>query len=304
MSTGTIKFFNANKGFGFVTPDGGGADIFLPAAAATAAGVANVKPGQRVTFEQAPDKKGPKIVALQLLGEPVVRPTVAPAARVTVYCDPSSDSAADVLGAVRAAGYQLQLIDYVTTPPTPDQLRHLSHLLSGSGKSLVRRHDPLFAALQLDDRFIGDQDFWMAVAEHPSLINGPILALAGNARVCKTPEDAQTFLSGRSEATAMKVKTLSPRMAALIRGEPVVVPPEKANLAQEPAPAKSPPILPAAPKVLVVTTSKPPPSTVVPASKEPAKAKRKTIAVPRPTKVAKAKSAPKSVRKTVKKPKK
>ena len=278
MSTGTIKFFNANKGFGFVTPDGGGADIFLPAAAATAAGVANVKPGQRVTFEQAPDKKGPKVVMLQLLGEPIAKVPAPVAARVTVFCDPSSDSAADVLGAVRGAGYQLQLVDYITTPPNPDQLRHLSHLLSGSGKSLVRRHDPLFTALQLDDRFIGDQDFWMAVAEHPALINGPVLAFAGNARVCKSPDDVQVFLSGRSEATASKPKTLSPRMAALIRGEapPAVVVPE---------PPAAKPVEPA------------------PVVKEPAKAKRK--AAPKaPKPVAKAKSAPKAVRKAVKKAKK
>ena len=83
MTPGTIKFFNASKGFGFVTPDGGGADIFLPAATVAASGIAIVSPGQRVTFEQAADKKGPKAVTLQLLGEPVVK---APAPeRVKVY---------------------------------------------------------------------------------------------------------------------------------------------------------------------------------------------------------------------------
>lgn len=73
MTTGTIKFFNASKGIGFVTPDGGGADIFLPAATVTVSGIAIVSPGQRVTFEQAADKKGPKVVMLKLLGEPVAR---------------------------------------------------------------------------------------------------------------------------------------------------------------------------------------------------------------------------------------
>jgi CspA family cold shock protein len=222
MANGTIKFFNANKGFGFVTPDGGGADIFLPAATLTTSGVAKVLPGQRVAFEQSPDKKGPKVVALQLLGAPIAKAPTSTAQRVTVYCDPSSDVVADVLQVVHNGGFQLQLIDYTVASPGPDQLRHLSHLLSGSGESLVRRHDPLFSALQLDDRFIGDQEFWTAIAEHPALINGPVLALAGKARVCKSREDANVFLNNGGNSVTTKPKFLSPRMVALMRGETAV----------------------------------------------------------------------------------
>src|SRR5512135_2238276 len=235
MTTGTIKFFNASKGFGFVTPDGGGADVFLPAATVTAAGISIVSPGQRVTFEQAASKKGPKVVTLQLLGEPVVKAPAPEPERVKVYCDPTSDVVADVLSVIRATGYQLQLLDYVTTPLSQDQLRHLSHLLSGSGASLVRRHDPLFSALQLDDRFIGDQDFWTAIAEHPTLINGPLLVLAGKARVCKSPEEARLFLVRGSAAAMPKPKALSPRLAALIRGEPLAALEQVGAIAPEPA---------------------------------------------------------------------
>ena len=69
MRIGTIKFFNAGKGFGFVTPDGGGADIFLPAAALAASGLKAVKQGARVSFEQAPDPRGLKVVTLKPLEE-------------------------------------------------------------------------------------------------------------------------------------------------------------------------------------------------------------------------------------------
>ena len=287
MTTGTIKFFNASKGFGFVTPDGGGADIFLPAATVTASGIAIVNPGQRVTFEQAPDKKGPKVVALQLLGETVVKAPAPGPERVKVYCDPSSDVVADILSVIRAAGYQLQLLDYITTPLGQEQLRALSHLLSGSGKSLVRRHDPLFSALQLDDRFIGDQDFWTAIAEHPALIDGPVLVLFGKARVCKSAKDAQQFLDRGGEAAAPKPKTLSPRIAALIRGEPL------AALPKVEAPAPEPP-----PQPLKLS------SPAHPVPEEPAKPKRKVAAKPRAAKVEKKKTATKSFGKPVKKPKK
>ena len=286
MTTGTIKFFNASKGFGFVTADGGGADIFLPAATVTASGIAIVSPGQRVTFEQAADKKGPKVVMLQLLGEPVVKALAPAPERVKVYCDPTSDVVADVLSVIRAAGYQLQLLDYITTPLGQDQLRHLSHLLSGSGKSLVRRHDPLFSALQLDDRFIGDQDFWTAIAEHPTLINGPVLVLSGKARVCKSSEDAQLFLVRGSEPAAPKPKTLSPRLAALIRGEPLAALPKVDAMAPEPAPRplESSSIVHHVPEV-------------------PAKPKRKIVVKSRATKTEKEKTATKDF-KSVKKTKK
>jgi CspA family cold shock protein len=286
MTTGTIKFFNASKGFGFVTPDGGGADVFLPAATVTAAGIAAVSPGQRVTFEQAADKKGPKAVMLRLLGEPVVKAPAPAPERVAVYCDPTSDVVADVLSIIRAAGYQLQVLDYITTPLSQEQLRHLSHLLSGSGKSLVRRHDPLFSALQLDDRFIGDQDFWTAISEHPTLINGPVLVFSGEARVCKSSEDAQHFLVRSSQPAAPKPKTLSPRLAALIRGEPFAAP-EKVD-AIAPEPVSQPPAFSAIVRQI---------------SEVPAKPKRKDAVKPRPAKTKKGKTAPKDS-KSVKKKKK
>ncbi|HXC55057.1 MAG TPA: cold shock domain-containing protein [Rhizomicrobium sp.] len=287
MTTGTIKFFNASKGFGFVTPDGGSADIFLPAATLTACGIAMVNPGQRVAFEQVADKKGPKVVALQLLGEPVVKALAPAPERVKVYCDPSSDVVADVLSVIRAAGYQLQLLDYIATPLGQDQLRALSHLLSGSGKSLVRRHDPLFSALRLDDRFIGDQDFWTAIAEHPTLIDGPVLVLPGKARVCKSPEDARQFLDRGGQAAAPKPKTLSPRIAALIRGEPLAALSEVDGKGPDlpPQPLKSS-------------------AAVRPMAEVPAKPKRKIAAKSRAAKAEKKKSATKNFGKPAKKPKK
>jgi cold shock protein len=67
--TGTVKFFNMNKGFGFITPDNGGPDIFLHVTAVERAGLASLNEGQRVSFETEPDKKGkgPKAVNLQLI---------------------------------------------------------------------------------------------------------------------------------------------------------------------------------------------------------------------------------------------
>ena len=63
---GTVKFFNADKGFGFIKPDNGGADIFVHITALQAAGLHSLNEGQKVAFDVEPDKKGkgPKAINL------------------------------------------------------------------------------------------------------------------------------------------------------------------------------------------------------------------------------------------------
>ncbi len=65
---GTVKFFNADKGYGFIKPDDGGRDIFVHITALEQAGLQSLNEGQRLTFEIEPDKKGkgPKAVDLRM----------------------------------------------------------------------------------------------------------------------------------------------------------------------------------------------------------------------------------------------
>jgi cold shock protein len=65
MTIGTVKFFNASKGFGFIAPEGGGKDVFVHASAVEASGLRVLSEGQRVSFEIQADAKGPKAVNLQ-----------------------------------------------------------------------------------------------------------------------------------------------------------------------------------------------------------------------------------------------
>ena len=64
---GTVKFFNQEKGFGFITPEGGAKYVFVHISAVQAAGLQTLKDGQQVTFDTEPDRmgKGPKAVNLQ-----------------------------------------------------------------------------------------------------------------------------------------------------------------------------------------------------------------------------------------------
>ncbi|MEZ5775971.1 MAG: cold-shock protein [Hyphomicrobiaceae bacterium] len=65
--TGTVKFFNTTKGYGFITPDGASKDVFVHITAVERSGITNLAEGMRVSFETQPDPrgKGDKAVNLQ-----------------------------------------------------------------------------------------------------------------------------------------------------------------------------------------------------------------------------------------------
>jgi CspA family cold shock protein len=57
MATGTVKWFNATKGFGFIQPDGDGADVFVHISAVERAGLQNLNEGQKIAYEVVADRR-------------------------------------------------------------------------------------------------------------------------------------------------------------------------------------------------------------------------------------------------------
>jgi cold shock protein len=66
MSTGTVKWFNAQKGFGFIQPDDGGKDVFVHISALERAGIRDLQEGQKISFELVEDRRSGKMSADQL----------------------------------------------------------------------------------------------------------------------------------------------------------------------------------------------------------------------------------------------
>jgi CspA family cold shock protein len=66
MKTGTVKFYNSQKGFGFIQPDDGGKDVFVHATALEVAGMRGLVEGQKVTFDVESDRHSGKDAAANL----------------------------------------------------------------------------------------------------------------------------------------------------------------------------------------------------------------------------------------------
>lgn len=66
MTTGTVKWFNSTKGFGFIQPDQGGADVFVHISAVEQAGLGSLQEGQKIAYEVERDQRSGKMSAGQL----------------------------------------------------------------------------------------------------------------------------------------------------------------------------------------------------------------------------------------------
>ncbi len=66
MSTGTVKWFNGQKGFGFIKPDDGGADVFVHISAVERAGLRTLNEGDKITFDLERDRRSGKMAASNL----------------------------------------------------------------------------------------------------------------------------------------------------------------------------------------------------------------------------------------------
>ncbi|HEX4636120.1 MAG TPA: ArsC/Spx/MgsR family protein [Rhizomicrobium sp.] len=217
------------------------------------------------------------------------RPAQAPQRpAVTLYHDAEADDAGEILEALRDAGHDPHLVDVTATPPGREELKRLSLLLREADQSLVRRYDPLFLELQLDDRFISESEFWQGVAEHPQLINAPVVAMGNKARLARDADDVKSFL-GQDVPPPQKPKGLSPRMAAMMNGLPVPPPLPKEEKAKDARKAESP--KPSAPETIPGSEAR---KVAAPAKKAAAP---KPAAPAKPVKKAALKPATKAVKK-------
>jgi arsenate reductase len=113
---------------------------------------------------------------------------------ITIYHNPKCGTSRTVLGALRDAGHEPQIIEYLKTPPSRDELQRLVGKMGVPLRDIVRWKEPIAAELGLDREKSPDSALLDAMMKHPILINRPIVVTGKGVRLCRPAETVGALL--------------------------------------------------------------------------------------------------------------
>lgn len=116
------------------------------------------------------------------------------AAAVTIYYNPKCGTARNVLAAIRAAGIEPEVIEYLKHPPGRAKLVELLKAAGLSARELIRTKEKTFAELGLDRAGVTEKQLIDAMAEHPILMNRPIVVTKKGVRLCRPAQRLDELL--------------------------------------------------------------------------------------------------------------
>ncbi len=120
---------------------------------------------------------------------------------ITIYHNPDCGTSRNALAAIRAAGHEPHIIEYLKTPPTREELKYLIARMNLTVREVVRKKEPLYHELRLDERDVGEDELLDAMIENPILINRPIVVAERAARLCRPSELVKELLAGEASHT-------------------------------------------------------------------------------------------------------
>ena len=118
--------------------------------------------------------------------------------QITIYHNPGCGTSRNALAAIRAAGHEPRIIEYLKTPPTREELKSLIARMNLTVRDLLRKKETLFHELRLDDRDVCEDEILDAMIENPILINRPIVVTEHGARLCRPSETVKELLAMES----------------------------------------------------------------------------------------------------------
>ena len=113
---------------------------------------------------------------------------------VTIWHNPACGTSRKVLAALRAAGIEPVIVEYLKTPPTRAELTEVLARAGLSARQLLRRKEPLVAELGLDAPDMAEARLIEAMADHPRLIERPVVITPTMALLCRPAEAVETLL--------------------------------------------------------------------------------------------------------------
>ncbi len=108
--------------------------------------------------------------------------------KVTIYHNPACGTSRNTLAMIRASGAEVEVIEYLKTPPSRKQLTALITSMELPARALLREKGTPYAELGLDDLTLTDAALIDAMMQHPILINRPIVVTAKGVKLCRPSE--------------------------------------------------------------------------------------------------------------------
>ena len=122
--------------------------------------------------------------------------------QITIYHNPACGTSRNALAAIRAAGHEPKIVEYLTVPLTRDAVAALVKSMNIPTRGLVRTREPLFRELGLDEKDVTESDLLDAMAENPILINRPVVVVDDGdntvVRLCRPSEQVKAMLAPKA----------------------------------------------------------------------------------------------------------
>lgn len=115
--------------------------------------------------------------------------------QITIYHNQNCGTSRNALAAIRAAGHEPRIVEYMKTPPTREELKNLITRMKVNVRDVVRKKETLYRDLRLDERDVGEDELLDAMIENPILINRPIVVTERAVRLCRPSELVKEMLA-------------------------------------------------------------------------------------------------------------
>jgi arsenate reductase len=114
--------------------------------------------------------------------------------KVTIWHNPRCSKSRAALQLLRDNGVEPEIVEYLRTPPDSATIAKTLRLLGMAPRELMRRSEPVYRELELNDETLSDADLIDAMAEHPILIERPVVLAGRKAMVGRPPESVLDVL--------------------------------------------------------------------------------------------------------------
>ena len=123
---------------------------------------------------------------------------------VTIFHNPACGTSRNVLGLIRNAGLEPEIIEYLRTPPSRETLKELLAQMRISPRELLRQKGTPYDELGLDDASLSDEALLDAIGAHPILMNRPVVVTPLGTRLCRPSELVLDILPARQQGAFSK----------------------------------------------------------------------------------------------------